>query len=440
MIDYLSIHLEKTIKNIFYQKLNLTGINENKELNKNSKLFINFMENPNKNSEVRASNTKNTKRSFGDTNLNIPNNSQNENSDERVSNISATQNIEADSSESNNNPRPRRRRINQSSKILTELDNDQSEDNTTGRKTRSNKHSQKVNSNSQKETSTSSGELINSQQNNTDNQNNPDQIEGTWHFFKKGYYKNDNGLKDYFYGGFVFFPKGFNTKNVFAGTYVNKDSPSVFVFLNPDESDGNWHYFKEGKYLNKTTVRQKSFEGGYAFLPSNCENGVWSAIQYSSKAPPYPVTDSSNANIDELSGVSGYQVSRLPQYIGQEKINYDIMKAHRVFEDKTVFETMPKSNNSIVETLKHIFGDRFWEWKKLNNSACGISSKDNNDYNSRMSKYANEVVRHVKSLHTLENIYNKGEINKIDYEEKRSGILMYIFYEEKKLRYFKSVR
>ncbi|KAF3083239.1 hypothetical protein TWF569_003136, partial [Orbilia oligospora] len=142
-------------------------------------LFINFMENSNKNSEVRASNTKNTKRSFRDTNLNIPNNSQNENSDERVSNISATQNIEANSSKSNNNPRPKKQ-INQSSKILTELDNDQSEDNRPKRrKTRSNKHSQKVNTNSQKETSTSSSELINSQQNVTDTQNNPDQMEGS---------------------------------------------------------------------------------------------------------------------------------------------------------------------------------------------------------------------------------------------------------------------
>ncbi|KAF3078058.1 hypothetical protein TWF706_004724, partial (mitochondrion) [Orbilia oligospora] len=403
-------------------------------------LFINFMENSNKNSEVRASNTKNTKRSFRDTNLNIPNNSQNENSDERVSNISATQNIEANSSKSNNNPRPKKQ-INQSSKILTELDNDQSEDNRPKRrKTRSNKHSQKVNTNSQKETSTSSSELINSQQNVTDTQNNPDQMEGSWHFFKKGFYKNDKGLKDFFDGGFVFFPKGFNTKNLFAGTHINQESPSVFVFLNPDESDGNWYYFKEGKYLDNTTRRQKNFKGGYVFLPSNCENGVWSAIQYSLIAPPYPVTDPSNTNIDEISGASGYQVSRLPKYIGQEKINYEIMKAHRVFESKTIFETMPKSNNSIVEILKGILGDRLSEWKRLNVNACGIYSRDNDDYNNRMSKYANEVVRHVKSLQTLEKIYNKGEIDKINYEEKKSGILTYIFYEEKKFRYLKSVR
>jgi hypothetical protein len=441
MIDYLSIHLEKIIKNIFYQKLNLTGINENKELNKNSKLFINFMENSNEQDpEVRASNTGNANPSFWDTVLNRPNNSQNENSDERVSNKSTTQNIEADSSESNNNSRPKRRRINQSSKVLTELNKDQSEDNRPlRRKTRLSKHSQKVNSNTQKETA-SSGELFDSQQNNTNNQNNPDQREGTWQFFKQGFYKNEKGLKDYFEGGFVFFPKGSNTKNVFAGTYVNKNSPTVFTFLNPNESDGNWHYFKQDKYLDKTTGRKKFFEGGYVFLPSDCENGVWSAIQHSSKTPPYHVTDSSNADINEPSGVYGYQASKTSVYRGQEKIDYDIMKAQRVFENKTVFETMPKANNSIIETLKHIFGERFWEWNRLNARACGIPSKDNDLYNIRIHRYANEVIRHVKSLHELENKYKKGELAKLDYEEQKNKIIIYILDEERKLKYLKNVR
>nr|YP_009582586.1 LAGLIDADG endonuclease [Dactylellina haptotyla]QBL01971.1 LAGLIDADG endonuclease [Dactylellina haptotyla] len=377
---------------IFNKKLSLTGIDGNKELNKNSKLFINYMGNSG----------------------------------------------EESSNEENYEPRNRPRSKRSLRYVIFDTDDelDKSENTISSSSqnnlgtNKQNSH-QEVNSNTQRDASRSSDVLFDSQQTNIVESNQ----EGSWKYFKKGYYFNKKlKLKDYFPGGYAYFPKGSDTKDVFASTYVNEKPEFSGPLLDPNNRDGNWHYFKEGRYPDKTLEnnKKKFFKGGYVFLPTNSDNGVWSAIQYSKEQPPFPVIDSSNTHKNvPKEMVLKKNIERIPAYTGQERENYEAIKLNRVFEENSIFETIKDPDkDKIIKMAKLVFGDSIKNWNKLMVLESG-AYVDNDKYNGKLHTYKREMVRHFRALYKLEDKYKNGEINLSEYEELKTSIINNIRTQEK---------
>jgi hypothetical protein len=410
--QYFIFYLVKIIEFYSSQKLTLTGINSDQKLNKNSKLFINFMQNnsnageqSSSDQEVSSNNqTGETKGSFLDV---IKNNSNSSNSNQNSGAAGVSR-----------SPSPQ----NNSAEVGSSSD-------------------QEVSSNDQTEVPKSPGNFSSPQQNNVSQFVNPNQTEGNWHYFKKGFYphKDYQNRKKYFDGGYAFIPKGSDI-NVFSGTHVNKESPTFLTpFIDPNFREGSWHYFKKGFYPDKTLEgRKRRFEGGFVFLPKNSDNGVWSAIQHSKEAPPFPVTDSSNLSREE--NLPPKKRIKITPYTGALRTEYENVKEGRVFDKESAFEKIREPDkNRILETLLSIFNDDLRSWFKIDNKKSGFS-RHNTEYNKRLSEFKILIVQEIRSLHIFEDRYNKQEMSKDEFEQKKANILAAIYSIDERWKNFKNKR
>jgi len=297
--------------------------------------------------------------------------------------------------------------------------------------------SQRVNTNSQTEVPGSSGSFFNTQNNNTSQIINPDQTEGSWHFFKKGYYpvKELDNRKKYFEGGYVFIPKG-QEIDVFSATHFNKNSPTFPTsFINSSQTESSWTYIEKGFYPDKTAQGLKRyFDGGYVLLPKNSDNGVWSYIQYS-KTPPSPIS-----NICPPTDSMPSKQERIKPFTGIEKISYENIKRLRVFEKYPVFERIIGSDkNRIINSLIPILNLSTTDWYQIDNPKSSSSILDSK-YNTRLHWFKVLIVKEIRALHSLEDSYRKGEIDYSRFAKGKASVIKTIHSYEKRWQNFKNKR